>query len=167
MNGTPQKRLAGLMTLACIIVLAAVGAGSAKAAYLGDIVQPYDTIRSANAYLQVGCNTSFAPGKKLRTFRIDLYTYSVAWEFALEVKYQVFANGRLVIDRPYTRVGRLGNMHYESNWVPASYGSVNVQVKEQFRVWTASGWAYAPNGQWEWAVHSTNGLGNGTSCTLY
>ncbi|WP_410962379.1 hypothetical protein, partial [Salmonella sp. SAL4355] len=65
-----------IATLACVLALAAIaGAGNAQAAFLGDIVQPYDTIRSANALLQVGCNTTFGTGQKTRTFRIDLYTY--------------------------------------------------------------------------------------------
>jgi hypothetical protein len=155
-------------TIACVVALTAIaGAGSAQAAFLGDIVQPNDTIRSANAILQVGCNTSWGNGQKLRTFRIDLYTYSVGWEFPLEVKYQVYANGKRVIDQPFTRVGRLGNLYYESNQVPVSYSSVNVQVFEQFRVWTSRGWAYAPYGIWETASHSTNGYGDTNSCTLY
>jgi hypothetical protein len=169
MKGMIQPRRSRLIaTLACVVALSAIaGAGSAQAAFLGDIVQPYDTIRSANALLQVDCSTSFANGYKLRTFRVDLYTYGVDWAFPLEVKFQVYANGKLTINQPFTRVGRMGNLHYESNWVPASYGSVKVQVFEQFRVWTSSGWAYAPYGVWETASHSTNGYGNTNSCTLY
>jgi hypothetical protein len=161
-------RLRLIATLACIIAIAAIsGAGNAQAAFLGDIVQPNDTIRSANAFLQVGCNTSWATGQKLRTLRVDLYTYSVPWEFPLEVKFQVYGNGRLTVNQPFTGVGRLGNLHYEWGWVPANYSSVNVQVFAQFRVWTTRGWVYAPNGQWEIASHSTNGYGNTNSCTLY
>ena len=154
--------------LACVVALAAIaGAGNARAAFLGDIVQPYDTIRSANALLQVGCNTTFGTSQKRRTFTIDLYTYSVSWDYALEVQYQVYRDGRLIISRPFTRVGRIGNLYSESSWVSLSAAKTSLQVFEQFRVWTARGWVYAPYGQWEIASHSTNGSGSGNSCTLY
>jgi hypothetical protein len=158
--------IAALATLAAVAAIAAPG--NAQAAFLGNILYPNDTIQSSNATLQVHCNTSWGNGQKYRSFQIDLYTYSVGWEFALEVQYAVYANGRLVKSQPWMRVGRLGNLYRETNVaVPVSKAPQTVQVLQQFRVWTSRGWAYVPYGTFEIAQHSTNGYTSGNTCTQY
>jgi hypothetical protein len=162
----PLQLIAVLTAVAAMAGFAS--AGNAQAAFLGSILYPNDTIQSSNATLQVHCNTSWGNGQKYRSFQIDLYTYSVGWEFALEVQYVVYVNGRQVKHQPFIRVGRIGTLYKETN-VPVSVSAApqTVQVLQQFRVWTSRGWVYAPNGQWEIANHSTNAYSSGNTCTHY